>query len=130
MRRLRVLDVTEFYSESGGGVRTYLHAKRDWAAGQADVAHAIAVPSHRAGVETRERTRVYHLRGPRAPASPGYHLLVAAHALFPPHPARSGRGFRGTDTGDGAEGIRTLDPRLAKPVLSQLSYRPVWQASR
>gem|GEM_PF-3174130 len=28
------------------------------------------------------------------------------------------------DGGDGAEGIRTLDPRLAKPVLSQLSYRP------
>lgn len=25
---------------------------------------------------------------------------------------------------NGAEGIRTLDPRLAKPVLSQLSYRP------
>jgi alpha-1,6-mannosyltransferase len=81
MRRLRVLDVTEFYSETGGGVRTYLHAKCRWAAGQADVAHAIAVPSYRHGVELRERSRVYHLRGPRAPASPGYHLLVAARAL-------------------------------------------------
>ncbi len=28
---------------------------------------------------------------------------------------------------DGGEGVRTLDPRLAKPVLSQLSYAPgVW----
>jgi hypothetical protein len=25
----------------------------------------------------------------------------------------------------GAEGIRTLDPRLAKPMLSQLSYSPL-----
>jgi alpha-1,6-mannosyltransferase len=81
MRRLRVLDVTEFYSETGGGVRTYLHAKCLWAGRQPDVAHAIAVPSHRHGVEVRERSRVYHLRGPRAPASPGYHLLVAARAL-------------------------------------------------
>ena len=32
--------------------------------------------------------------------------------------------------GGGAEGIRTPDPRLAKPVLSQLSYCPFWVASR
>jgi alpha-1,6-mannosyltransferase len=81
MRRLRVLDVTEFYSETGGGVRTYLHAKCRWAGRHPDVAHAIAVPSHRHRVEVRERSRVYHLPGPRAPASPGYHLLVAARAL-------------------------------------------------
>ena len=29
------------------------------------------------------------------------------------------------DLDGGAKGDRTLDPRLAKPVLSQLSYRPV-----
>jgi alpha-1,6-mannosyltransferase len=62
-------------------VRTYLHAKCHWAGRHPDIAHAVAVPSDRDAVEWRERSRIYHLRGPRAPASPGYHLLVAARAL-------------------------------------------------
>lgn len=37
---------------------------------------------------------------------------------------RAQKGLVGSKLISGAEGDRTPDPRLAKPVLSQLSYRP------
>ena len=78
---MKLLDVTEFYSPQGGGVRTYLAEKARWLAPRHDVQHVIVVPSNRTAVVQWERSRAYLVRGPAVPASPGYHFLVAARSL-------------------------------------------------
>ena len=78
---MKLLDVTEFYSPRGGGVRTYLLEKARWLASRADVEHTIAVPADRTETTVWERSRVHLLRGPGVPASPGYHFLIAGRQL-------------------------------------------------
>jgi len=78
---VKLLDVTEFYSPLGGGVRTYLAAKARWLASRHDVQHVIVVPSNKTAVAQWERSRVHLVRGPAVPASPGYHFLVAGRKL-------------------------------------------------
>jgi alpha-1,6-mannosyltransferase len=78
---LKVLDLTEFFSSRGGGVRTYLAAKARWCAYRDDIEHVVVVP----GPRTRQRewhgSRLYEIAGPPAPASPGYHILARPGAL-------------------------------------------------
>ena len=78
---MKLLDVTEFYSPRGGGVRTYLTEKAHWLASQPEVEHTIVVPSDRDGVARWERSQVYLVRGPAVPASPGYHFLIAGRKV-------------------------------------------------
>ena len=78
---MKLLDVTEFYSPRGGGVRTYLTEKARWLASHPDVKHGIVVPSKRDGAARWERSHVYLVRGPAVPASPGYHFLTAGRQL-------------------------------------------------
>lgn len=78
---MKLLDVTEFYSPSGGGVRTYLVEKCRWLGEHFDWDHVVVVPGA-SDLETRwARSTVHVLRGPRVPASPGYHFLVARRKL-------------------------------------------------
>jgi alpha-1,6-mannosyltransferase len=78
---VKLLDVTEFYSPSGGGVRTYLVEKCRWLAQHSDWEHTVVVPGE-SDVETHWAGSTVHvLRGPRVPASPGYHFLVARRKL-------------------------------------------------
>ncbi len=51
---------------------------------------------------------------------PWFLAFVEWHRPFGITPLREGKG----EEESGAEGARTLDPKLAKLVLSQLSYRP------
>lgn len=78
---MKLLDVTEFYSPRGGGVRTYLIEKARWLASHPDCEHAIVVPSGRDGIARWERSHVHLVRGPAVPASPGYHFLIAGRKL-------------------------------------------------
>ena len=78
---MKLLDVTEFYSPQGGGVRTYLAEKARWLAPRHEIQHVIVVPSNKTALAQWERSRVYLVRGPAVPASPGYHFLVAARTL-------------------------------------------------
>jgi alpha-1,6-mannosyltransferase len=72
---LRLLDLTEFYSAEGGGVRTYLSAKIDWIARQPDIEHVLVVPGRGSERSRAGRTTTYTLAGPPAPGSPGYRVL-------------------------------------------------------
>jgi len=79
--RLKLLDITEFYSPSGGGVRTYLSAKSRWLSDKSDIDHVIILPSNRNAVDRWNESKIYYVKGPRVPASPGYHFLTAAGKL-------------------------------------------------
>lgn len=78
---MKLLDITEFYSPLGGGVKTYLTAKAEWLAQQPDVSHTIVLPAERDGETTWARSRVVLLGGPKVPASPGYHFLTAGRRI-------------------------------------------------
>jgi alpha-1,6-mannosyltransferase len=78
---LKVLDLTEFFSPKGGGVRTYLTAKAQWCADRTDVRHVIVVPGPASRVREWYGSRRYDIGGPPVPASPGYHVLARPGAL-------------------------------------------------
>lgn len=78
---MKVLDITEFYSPLGGGVKTYLTAKAEWLAKQPDVSHTIVLPGERDQETTLARSRMVLVGGPRVPASPGYHFLPAGRRI-------------------------------------------------
>lgn len=80
-RRFRVVDVTDFYSDTvSGGVKTYLHAKA--AAMEAlGIEHVIVVPGARPGVEWLGATRLVRTRGWVVPVSTSYRVMFSAREL-------------------------------------------------
>ena len=67
---MKVVDVTEFYSERGGGVRSYLEGKQ----------HILCQLGHQSillapGPPSRSTDRLRRLGGPPLPYDPTYHLL-------------------------------------------------------
>lgn len=90
---MKILDVTEFYSERGGGVRSHL-ALKGHVLCQLGHEHIVVAPGPHDGVlaeesdagerrlardggaATQGRARVLRVRGPASPYDPSYHLLV------------------------------------------------------
>jgi alpha-1,6-mannosyltransferase len=71
---MKIVDVTEFWSERGGGVRAYLtQLLREGKARGHDV--AVIAPGARDEVQALEGGRVVRLRGPAMPYDPTYHAL-------------------------------------------------------
>lgn len=72
---MKILDVSEFWSERGGGARSHLEAKSRALAALGHE-HVIVAPGP---VDSDVRTgslRVVRVRGPSAPYDPTYHLLL------------------------------------------------------
>lgn len=74
---LSVLDITEYFGEHTGGIRTYLAAKAAWVRGQPAYRQALVVPGADDAILEGGRTRTYALRGPRVPRNPQYRLLLS-----------------------------------------------------
>lgn len=83
---MKILDVTEFYSERGGGVRSHL-ALKGHVLCQLGHEHVVVAPGphdDELQLETDERrlarragsARVIRVRGPASPYDPSYHLLL------------------------------------------------------
>ena len=71
---MKIVDVTEFWSERGGGVRAYLtQLLREGKARGHEV--AVIAPGPRDEVQSLEGGRVIRLRGPAMPYDPTYHAL-------------------------------------------------------
>lgn len=56
-RPLRVVDITAFYGEKAGGIRTYLDAKQRWARTEPGIEHTLVIPGVSAN-STDERAEV------------------------------------------------------------------------
>lgn len=71
---MRVVDVAEFYSPTGGGVRTYIDRKFEAAA---QLGHELFVmaPGPSDGFEPRSAGGVIHIRAPRLPFDANYHMF-------------------------------------------------------
>jgi alpha-1,6-mannosyltransferase len=81
-RRLRVADVTMFYGERSGGIRTYLEAKAEFAARTGAFEHHLVGPGRPAGnaPQTAERHR-HEQPSVRLAASNGYRIPLGGAGL-------------------------------------------------
>ncbi len=77
---MKILDVSEFYAERGGGVRTYVNQKLD-AAKAAGVDMVVVAPGPEDRVEARRGGRVIWIKGPPMPLDPRYFLLLREAAV-------------------------------------------------
>ncbi len=71
---MRVVDVAEFYSPTGGGVRTYIDRKFE-AAAQAGHELFVIAPGPEDGFETRNGGGVIRVRSPRLPFDSNYYMF-------------------------------------------------------
>ena len=81
---MRLVDISEFFSDFGGGVRTYAHQKLDAAAG-AGVKLTIIAPGPADRRETRLGGEIIWVRSPNLPFDHRYHLFAdmrPVHALL------------------------------------------------
>lgn len=79
--RLTVLDVTKWFGETSGGVRTYLREKSAFVRQHPDLRHVLVIPGADDSLEDGDGTRTYRLRGPRIPTQQQYRFLLATRTL-------------------------------------------------
>jgi alpha-1,6-mannosyltransferase len=75
--RLGVLDTTEWFAPTSGGIRTYLLQKEQYIADRPWLRHALVVPWSDDGIVEREGARWYEFGGPPVPRNAPYRLLTS-----------------------------------------------------
>lgn len=78
--RLTVLDITEFFGETSGGVRTYLMEKAAFIEARPELRHILVVPGSGDAVSDASGVRCYRLRGPRVPTQHPYRFMLATRS--------------------------------------------------
>jgi alpha-1,6-mannosyltransferase len=77
---LGVLDITEFFGETTGGVRTYLLQKARYVQRRPELRQAIVVPGARDEVLEASGVRCYRLHGPSVPTQKPYRFMLATRS--------------------------------------------------
>lgn len=79
--RLTVLDITEWFGETSGGVRTYLLQKGEYVRRHPELRQVLVIPGAEDSVTDGDGVRCYRLRGPRIPKQQQYRFLLATRSL-------------------------------------------------
>jgi alpha-1,6-mannosyltransferase len=74
---LGILDITEFYGDTTGGIRTYLRQKATYVEAHPAYRHILALPGSRDAMTQSDGVRVYRLRGPKVPKQAPYRFMLA-----------------------------------------------------
>lgn len=77
---MKIVDVSESYSERGGGVRTYVHHKLR-AAAQAGHEMVIVAPGYEDREQQVEGGRIVWVKGPRSPFDDRYGIFTRTRAI-------------------------------------------------
>ena len=75
--RRSVLDITEFYGETTGGIRTYLRQKAQYVESHPDLRQVLVLPGPRDALTQSDGVRCYRLEGPRVPTQDPYRFMLA-----------------------------------------------------
>jgi alpha-1,6-mannosyltransferase len=75
--RLSVLDITEFYGDTTGGIRTYLRQKSAYVEARPDLRQVLVLPSPRDHLAQSDGVRSYRLQGPKVPKQAPYRFMLA-----------------------------------------------------
>ena len=76
-----VLDVSEFFGNTSGGVKTYLTEKARYVQQRPWLRQVVVVPSDHDALSESDGVRWYHLRGPAIPWQRPYRAMLAVRAL-------------------------------------------------
>ena len=76
-----VLDVSEFFGNTSGGVKTYLNEKAHYVRQRPWLRQVVVVPAEHDKVSDSDGVRWYHLRGPAIPWQRPYRAMLAVQAL-------------------------------------------------
>jgi alpha-1,6-mannosyltransferase len=75
--RLTILDITKYFGDSTGGIRTYLLSKAAYVQAQSTLRQILVVPGEVDALAEERGVRCYRLRGPRIPFDKSYRFLLA-----------------------------------------------------
>jgi len=78
---LSVLDVTKYFGDTTGGIRTYLLEKARYVAARPELRHTIVVPGPRDSVAEIDGVRCYRLRNVNIPTQRPYRFLLNASLI-------------------------------------------------
>jgi len=76
-----ICDITQSWSEVGGGVGTYLRRKREHILSHTPHRHLLIVPGERNSIQETSRTATVTIASPTVPSSPNYRLLIRNRAV-------------------------------------------------
>jgi alpha-1,6-mannosyltransferase len=80
---MKVCDLTQSYAPTGGGVRTYIHAKRDHILEhRPEDEHLLIVPGPEDSVRREGRSTVYTVASPLVPGSQVYRLFLRSDKVL------------------------------------------------
>jgi len=74
---LTVLDITKYFGDATGGIRTYLLSKAAYVQAQPGLRQILVVPGEADALAEERGVRCYRLRGPRIPFDKSYRFLLA-----------------------------------------------------
>ena len=74
---LGVLDITEFYGETTGGIRTYLREKAQYVEARPALREVLVLPGPRDAITQGDGVRCYRLQGPPVPRQAPYRFMLA-----------------------------------------------------
>ena len=77
---LGVLDISEFFGETTGGVRTYLLQKARYVQARPDLRQVLVVPGARDSIQESDGVRCYRLHGPSVPTQKPYRFMLATRS--------------------------------------------------
>ena len=78
--KLGILDITEFFGDTTGGVRTYLLQKARYVQRRTELRQAIVVPGARDEILEAAGVRCYRLHGPSVPTQKPYRFMLATRS--------------------------------------------------
>lgn len=79
---MKICDLTQSYAETGGGVRTYLHAKRRHLLDRTGHEHVLIIPGPDDDRAADGRSTTYRVASPPVPGSPAYRLLLRSDKVL------------------------------------------------
>ena len=74
---MSVLDITEFYGETTGGIRTYLREKTAYVEAHREFRQVLVLPGPRDALTQTDGVRCYRLQGPKVPRQAPYRFMLA-----------------------------------------------------
>jgi alpha-1,6-mannosyltransferase len=72
-----VLDISEFYGDTTGGIRTYLRQKALYVEARPSLKQTLVLPGARDALSQSDGVRCYRLEGPRVPTQDPYRFMLA-----------------------------------------------------
>ncbi|MBL0172919.1 MAG: glycosyltransferase [Gemmatimonadaceae bacterium] len=78
---LGVLDITEWFGDTSGGIRTYLLQKAQYVAARPGLRQVLAVPGARDAITEQDGVRLYRLQGPPIPRQKPYRFMLATKSV-------------------------------------------------